>query len=34
MDKCGDECKRLYFTGNFAAGGSDGKAKFFVEAYK
>jgi branched-chain amino acid transport system substrate-binding protein len=34
MGKCGDECKGLYFTGNFAAGGSDGKAKAFVEAYK
>lgn len=34
MSKCGDECKGLYFTGNFAAGGTDGKAKSFVEAYK
>ena len=34
MGKCGDDCKGLYFTGNFAAGGADGKAKAFVEAYK
>lgn len=34
MGKCGEDCKGLYFTGNFAAGGSDGKARAFVEAYK
>ncbi len=34
MGKCGDDCKGLYFTGNFAAGGAQGKAKSFVDNYK
>jgi branched-chain amino acid transport system substrate-binding protein len=34
MGKCGDDCNGLYFTGNFAAGGAQGKAKTFVENYK
>lgn len=34
MGKCGDECKGLYFTGNFAAGGVEGKAKAFVDSYQ
>ena len=34
MGICGDECKGLYFTGNFAAGGTTGKAKVFVENYQ
>lgn len=34
MGKCGDACKGLYFTGNFAAGGVEGKAKTFVDSYQ
>lgn len=34
MGKCGDECKGLYFTGNFAAGGVEGKAKVFVDSFQ
>lgn len=34
MGKCGDECKGLVFTGNFAAGGTTGIAKVFVDAYQ
>lgn len=34
MGKCGDDCNGLYFTGNFAPGGAQGKAKTFVENYK
>lgn len=34
MGKCGDACKGLYFTGNFAAGGVEGKAKSFVDSYQ
>jgi branched-chain amino acid transport system substrate-binding protein len=34
MGKCGDACKGLYFTGNFAAGGVEGKAKVYVDNYK
>jgi len=34
MGKCGDDCKGLYFTGNFAPGGVEGKAKVFVDNYK
>lgn len=33
MGKCGDDCKGLYFTGNFAPGGAEGKAKVFVDNY-
>ena len=33
-DVCGPECKGLFFTGNFAAGGAKGKAKNFVDAYQ
>ncbi|WP_028318460.1 ABC transporter substrate-binding protein [Desulfobulbus elongatus] len=34
MGKCGDECKGLYFTGNFASGGVEGKAKTFTDNYQ
>jgi branched-chain amino acid transport system substrate-binding protein len=34
MGTCGDECKGLYFTGNFASGGTIGKAKVFTENYQ
>jgi len=34
MAKCGDDCKGLYFTGNFAPGGVEGKARTFVDNYK
>jgi len=34
MGKCGDNCKGLFFTGNFAAGGAKGKAKEFVDKYQ
>jgi branched-chain amino acid transport system substrate-binding protein len=34
MEKCGDDCKGLVFTGNFAAGGATGIAKTFVENYQ
>lgn len=34
MGRCGDECKGLFFTGNFAAGGVAGKAKTFVDTYQ
>jgi len=33
-EKCGDVCKGLYFTGNFAAGGAEGKGKAFVDSYQ
>lgn len=31
---CGTECNGMYFTGNFAAGGTKGKAKTFVDIYQ
>jgi len=34
MGICGDACKGLYFTGNFAANGTVGKAKAFTENYQ
>lgn len=34
MGKCGDACKGLMFTGNFAPGGVSGVAKTFVEQYQ
>lgn len=34
MGKCGDDCKGLMFTGNFAPGGVSGVAKTFVEKYQ
>ncbi len=34
MSLCGNECKGLYFTGNFAPGGAKGKAKDFVDTYQ
>lgn len=34
MGLCGDDCKGLYFTGNFAPGGVEGKAKTFVDNFK
>lgn len=34
MSLCGDDCKGLYFTGNFAPGGVEGKAKTFVDNFK
>jgi len=34
MSLCGNDCKGLYFTGNFAPGGATGKAKDFVEKYQ
>jgi len=34
MDLCGAECKGMFFTGNFAAGGTKGKAKSFVDTYQ
>ncbi|MGE4559460.1 MAG: ABC transporter substrate-binding protein, partial [Desulfobulbus sp.] len=34
MGKCGDDCKGLYFTGNFAPGGTIGIAKAFVDKYQ
>ncbi len=34
MGQCGDNCKGLFFTGNFAAGGAKGKSKEFVDKYQ
>lgn len=34
MSLCGNDCKGLFFTGNFAAGGAKGKAKVFVDNYQ
>jgi len=34
MELCGAECKGMFFTGNFAAGGTKGKAKIFVDTYQ
>ncbi len=34
MEKCGEDCKGLVFTGNFAAGGVTGVAKAFVDSYQ
>ncbi|MCL2340870.1 MAG: ABC transporter substrate-binding protein [Proteobacteria bacterium] len=34
IGQCGAECKELYFTGNFAPGGTDGKARVFVDNYQ
>lgn len=34
MGKCGDDCKGLMFSGNFAPGGVSGVAKTFVEKYQ
>jgi len=34
MGKCGDNCKGLFFTGNFAPGGAKDKAKEFVDKYQ
>jgi branched-chain amino acid transport system substrate-binding protein len=34
MSLCGNDCKGLVFTGNFAPGGAAGKAKEFVEKYQ
>ncbi len=34
MGKCGDNCKGLFFTGNFAPGGAKDKAKDFVDKYQ
>ena len=34
MGKCGDDCKGLIFTGNFAPGGTTGIAKTFVDTYQ
>lgn len=34
MGKCGNDCKGLMFTGNFAPGGVSGVAKTFVEKYQ
>ena len=34
MGLCGADCNGMYFTGNFAAGGTKGKAKVFVDAYQ
>jgi branched-chain amino acid transport system substrate-binding protein len=31
---CGPECNGMFFTGNFAAGGTKGKAKNFVDTYQ
>lgn len=31
---CGAECNGMFFTGNFAAGGTKGKAKAFVDTYQ
>jgi len=34
MAKCGDNCKGLFFTGNFAPGGAKDMAKEFVDKYQ
>jgi len=34
VEKCGNECKGLYFAGNFAPVGTTGKAKVFTENYQ
>ncbi len=34
VGECGDDCKGLFFVGNYAAGGATGINKKFVEAYK
>ncbi|MCL2790302.1 MAG: ABC transporter substrate-binding protein [Desulfobulbus sp.] len=34
VEKCGDVRKGVYVTGNFAAGGAEGKASAFIEAYR
>jgi branched-chain amino acid transport system substrate-binding protein len=34
MGLCGTDCNGMFFTGNFAASGTKGKAKTFVEAYQ
>lgn len=34
MGACGDECKGLIFTGNYAPGGAKGKNKVFVDRYQ
>lgn len=34
MGKCGDNCKGLFFTGNFAPGGAKDKARAFVDTYQ
>jgi ABC-type branched-chain amino acid transport systems, periplasmic component len=34
VEKCGDACKGSFITGNFAAGGAEGKAKAFTENYQ
>jgi len=34
VGKCGDLCKGSYITGNFAAGGADGKARVFIDNYQ
>jgi branched-chain amino acid transport system substrate-binding protein len=34
MSLCGNDCKGLFFTGNFAPGGAKGKAKDFVDKYQ
>ncbi len=34
MSLCGNDCKGLFFTGNFASGGAQGPAKEFVDKYQ
>lgn len=34
MSLCGNDCKGLFFTGNFAPGGTKGAAKAFVDSYQ
>ncbi len=34
MSLCGDDCKGLFFTGNFAPGGAKGKAVDFIAKYE
>ena len=34
MSLCGNDCKGLFFTGNFAPGGAQGPAKDFVDKYQ
>ncbi|MCL1979925.1 MAG: ABC transporter substrate-binding protein [Proteobacteria bacterium] len=34
VEKCGDACTGSYITGNFAAGGAEGKGRTFTENYQ
>lgn len=34
VGRCGDQCNGLFFTGNFASGGTDGIARTFVDQYE